>query len=166
MRVSELRNGDILQIRRSGSNNSMVHHTGTVESVSGGNVVVSLDGNSGNVARRVTYSISEIKGVIRPLYAKKLTLSAKKKNNTTAQLTWTAVNDDRLVVRIYRKEKGTSSWKLQKTIKADTRKYTDSSRKKGKSYCYRIVLHSRSAGKEIVVRDINGKNVASDSKYI
>ncbi len=166
MSVSQLRNGDILQIRRSGSGNSKVHHTGTVESVANGSVVVSLDGNSGNTARRVTYSISEIKGVIRPLYAKKLTLTVKKKSNTKAQLTWTAVNDDRLVARVYRREAGTSRWKLLRNVRANERRYVDSTRKKGKKYSYRIVLHTVSGKRFIVVKDINGKNVDSTSKYM
>lgn len=164
MKLSELRNGDILQIRRSGSGNSMVHHTGTVESVRNG-VVVSLDGNSGNVARRVVWSASEIKGVIRPLYARKLTLTVKKTNDTTAELTWTPVNDDRLVAKVYRMKQGKTFWKHLGTVKANALKFVDRTRKKNSKYCYRIVLHSRSGNREIVVKDINGLNVDSTSKF-
>ena len=164
MNFSDLRKGDILQIRRNGSGSSKVHHTGTVESVGNG-VVVSIDGNSNNVVRRVTYSISEIKGVIRPVYAKKLTLTAKKKNAASAALTWTAVNDDRLLVRVYRKEKG-KSWKLLKTVKANNRKYVDMTRRKDKKYSYRIVLYTRSGKKDIAVKDIYGEYIYSTSKYI
>ena len=166
MSVSQLRNGDILQIRRSGSGNSKVHHTGTVESVANGRVVVSLDGNSGNKAQRVSYSISEIKGVIRPLYAKKLTLTVKKKNSKTAQLTWTAVNDDRIVARVYRREAGTSRWQHLYNVRANERRYVDSTRKQGKKYSYRIVLHTISGHRFFVVKDINGKNVDSTTNYI
>ena len=166
MSVSELRNGDILQICRKNSGNTMVHHTGTVESVRNG-VVVSLDGNgnSSNIAVRVKYDISEIKGVIRPLYAKKLTLAGKKKSNTAAELTWTPVNDDRLVVKVYRKKQGKTSWKHLGTVKANALKFVDRTRKKNSKYCYRIVLHSRSGNREIVVKDINGLNVDSTSKF-
>ena len=95
-----------------------------------------------------------------------MTLNVRKKSNTKAQLTWTAVNDDRLVARVYRREAGTSRWKLLRNVRANERRYVDSTRKKGKKYSYRIVLHTVSGKRFIVVKDINGKNVDSTSKYM